>query len=257
MGSNSADRIVTIFEPRITTTEAQYLQNSEHVIVNGFVKSLRARTNITSIPEVDLPNIPIEDSRTERLSKVRNIEWKEPRKHLKLWTKNASNSWFHIATVSLLNIPPYRLFDLQVYFSANLMIELGESGAIGASIENAGYGLLSGQDEVVIFGSGTTEIIAIPKQVPSIGVSNNYGWTITNESQLILPSDANRKQITLTNTGGSKVYLSFGKPAEIGEGICLMPQGGSYELNRTNYPMPLFISAVADTASTLSGLVAW
>lgn len=232
-----------------------YLKSAEHLILNGFVKTFRAKAVIKSIPEVTLPNLSVEQSRTEKLNLTRNLQWESARKELRLHVAQNYNDWHHIGSVSLLNIPPFQMFNLLEYYTENLAIELGTTGAIGVSIHNAGYGLLGANDEVIIFGSATTEVVVIPAAVPPLQSCTDYGWTLSAESQLILPAMEGRKQITLTNTGGGEIYLNLGNEATIGAGIGLMPNGGSYEFNRANHPVNLPIYAIASEPSELSGLV--
>ena len=255
LDASSSDRIITIYQPSHDAQDATYLKTAEHIILNGFIKTLRAKTAIKSLAEVVLPNITLEESRTQRLSLMRNVEWNSPRKELRLYLAETFNDWHHIASVSLLNVPPYRLINLMEYFTENIAIELGATGAIGVSIFNAGYGLLGNNDEVVIYGSGTTEVVVIPSEVAPIEGCTPHNWTVTTTSQLILPAQDGRKQITLSNNGPGGVYLNVGAAAVLGAGIYLAPNGGSYEFNRTNHPFNLALHAVASADSQLSGLV--
>lgn len=255
LDSSSSDRIISVFETRPEIEDVPYLKSAEHLILNGFVKTFRAKAVIKSIPEVELPNLSVEQSRTERLNLTRNLQWSSARKELKLYVAQSYNDWFHIGSVALLNIPPFQVFNLMEMYTENLALELGSTGAIGVSVHNAGYGLLGANDEVTIFGSATTEVVVIPAKVPPLQNCTPYGWTLTTESQLILPAMTGRKQITLTNTGPGEIYLNIGNDAQIGTGIALMPNGGSYEFNRANHPVNLSIHAIATEPSELSGLV--
>lgn len=255
LDASSSDRIITIFEPSYDAQDAPYLKSAEHVILNGFIKTLRAKSDINSLPETVLPDMSIEQSRTQRLNLLRNVEWTSPRKELRLYLAQTINNWHHVASVSLLNVPPYRLINLMEFYTENIAIELGATGAIGVSMANVGHGLLSGSDEVVIYGAGTTEVVVIPSEVAPIDGCTPHGWTITPASQVILPAQAGRKQITLSNKGPGEVYLNVGAPAVVGSGIYLAPNGGSYEFNRSNHPFNLALHAVASADSQLSGLV--
>lgn len=255
LNAASSDRVITVWETRQSEADAAYLRDAEHVIINGFIKNFRVKSQLSSIAEINLPNLSVEQSRTERLNAVRNIEWQSPRKHLKLYFASNSNDWHHIATVSLLNVPPYRLINLMEYFTPNIALELGATGAIGVSMENAGYGLLSGSDELVVYGSATTEVVVIPTEIPPLQNCTPYGWTISTDSQPILPAMNGRKQITLVNLGEGEIYLNIGDDAYVGQGIALMPNGGSYEFNRSNHPVNLPIHAIATEPTELSGLV--
>lgn len=255
LDASSSDRIITVFQCKSGAEDAGYLKNADHVVLNGFVKTLRIKSAIKSVPEVQLPNLSVEQSRTERLNLLRNLEWTSPRKELWLYVAETFNNWLPIASVSLLNIQPYRIINLMEYLTENLAFELGSTGAIGVAIKNAGYGLLGANDEVIVYGSATTEVVVIPASIPNLEKCDSYGWEIGTNSGLILPAQQNAKQLTFTNTGAGKIFLSVGKNAELNKGIALMPNGGSYEFNRSNNPFTLPIYAIASEASTLSGLV--
>lgn len=256
LGSGSSNHIVTVFQARADAEDSQYLlEGAEHVIYNGFVKTLRAKVIINSIAETTLPGLTIEQSRNERLMALRNVEWNSPRKQLDLYFAEHHGNWVNIGSVSLLNIPPFRIINLMEYFTENIAVELGSTGAIGVAVKDVGYGLLGANDEIVVYGSGTTEVVVIPYEPRPIEACTDYGWTVSAESALILPAQDNRKQITFVNTGAGTIYLNLGAAAEVGKGIALMPRGGSYEFNRANNPYNGSIHAVATEASELTALV--
>lgn len=256
LNQQSAENIITIWEPQQDPLEVALLNNATHVIRNGLITALRIKAKVPSIPEADLPQLAVDQSRTERLNLTRNYEWTSPRKHLNLWLKTSGGNWANIATISITNIPPFRVFDLSSYFTSDIAIALGANGAIGLSVENAGYGLLEGNDEILCSGLATTEVVVIPEEVEPISQSFNYGEAIDSTSRVFIPAIPNKKQVTLTNMGNSNVFLSIGQHAEIGKGIALRANGGSYEFNRSNHPFNLPIYAVSDGSSLLSGIVA-
>lgn len=255
LDSTSSSRIITVFENRTDVEDSNYLMNAQHVIYNGFVKTLRAKVAINSIPETTLPGLTLEQSRNERLLAVRDVEWNSPRKQLDLYLSQTYNNWHHIGSISLLRIPPFRIVNLMEFYTENIAIELGSTGAIGVAIKDVGYGLLGNGDEVVIYGSATTEVVVVPQEIKPIQSCTDYGWTVGTESAMILPATDDRKQITFTNTGDGTVYVNLGSDAELGKGIALMPRGGSYEFNRSNNPYNGSIHAIATEASLLTGLV--
>lgn len=255
LNQSTTDKILTIWEPKIEPIEVSNLGQIQHVIKNGFINSLRVKVKLRSIPHADLPLLSVDQSRTERLGLMRQAEWTQPRKHLNLYFSTGNGQWANVATLSLLRIDPFRQFDLIEYFTKDIALGLGTHGSIGISIENAGYGLLTGEDEVLCFGTATTEVVVIPEEITPIKQTDNYGAVITGTSSLFIPAIPNRKQVTLTNVGNADIFLGIGKDAELNKGICLKANGGSYEFNRSNHPFDLEINAISSGSSLLTGMV--
>lgn len=221
----------------------------------GFITDLRVKIQIGSIPESQIPNLGIESSRTERLIAVRDLEWNSPRKELELFLETSRQPLTHIASISLQNRTPFYTINLLPYFTDNGVVNIANDARISGRIRNAGFGLLQGSDEIVVYGSVKEEVTTLPEEETIITSCQSHGWTIGTGNAQILPSNPNRQQLTLINRGSSGIiYLNYGNLAEAGKGIALLPNGGSYEINYTN-PYKGMISAIADTAnSLLSGL---
>ncbi|NJM22597.1 MAG: hypothetical protein HC907_29765 [Richelia sp. SM1_7_0] len=136
--------------------------NPRHKILsrNKYLKNLKAYSAIKSIDEADLPNFNFDDSESEKLNKVLDIEWKSPRKQLNLLIGN-SNDWMPIGEISLLNPMgyPYRINNLLDLLTDNLAFELGEETQLAVKIEDVGYGLLTNTDLITIYGNYVEEVV--------------------------------------------------------------------------------------------------
>ena len=221
----------------------------------GFITDLRLMVRITSIAEQELPELEVTASRTERITAIRDMEWGGKRKELALYLESSTMGPCQIASIALLNRVPYYHVNLMPYFTDNGIVNIAADARILGGIVDAGYGLLAGTDEVTIFGSVKEEVTTLPEEERIIQYCQPYNWTIGTASAQLLPVNANRLQATFVNRHESaKIYLNYGITAEVNKGICLMPKGGSYEINKTN-PYQGIISAVSDTTSaTLSGI---
>lgn len=221
----------------------------------GFITDLRMKVQISSIAESEIPNMGVESSRTDRLIAVRDMEWKSARKELELFLETSRQPLTNVARVSLLNRQPFYTINLLPYFTDNGVVNIANDARISARIKNAGYGLLQGSDEVVMYGSVKEEVTTLPEEEAIISSCQSHGWTIGTGNAQILPSNPNRLQLTLVNRGSEgTIFINYGNLAELGKGIALLPNGGSYEINYTN-PYKGMISAVADsTGSQLSGM---
>lgn len=154
--------VVTIFECNGVSNKSKYNTASD-VITNGYIKNLRAKATIKSLAEVQMPVFNIEDTQSIRAQKSLNLEWGSARKQMDCYISWNNSSWFCVGSVSLLNPSgyPYRSYNLQDVYTDNLALELGDNGRIGIGISDAGYGLLSGADEVIIYGSYLEEVIIV------------------------------------------------------------------------------------------------
>lgn len=222
----------------------------------GFITSLRMKVDIRSISEADIPNLEADASRLERLTAMRNMEWKSPRKQITFYLRTATCPWQAIFDVSLLNRLPYYAVNLLPYLTDNISFDTSNDCLIGAQITNAGYGLLEGEDRVTLYGSVREEITTLPTDSKEISFATPHSWTINDESRLILPANPNRQQVTLVNTSlTDEAYINYGGMASLGQGITLMRGGGSYEINLSNLYRGA-ISAISANPLTLTGIEA-
>lgn len=249
--SASANQIQVLYEPGFASPW-DLLPTTRYC---GFVTDLRAMVKIRSISEQELPELEVTSTRTERITAVRDMEWGGRRKEFALFLETSNAPVTHIASISLLNRIPYYHVNLMNYFTDNGIINVAADARILGGIVDAGYGLLQGTDELTIFGSVKEEVTTLPEEPRIIQYCQPLGWTIGTTSLQILPINENRLQVTFVNRHASaKIYLNYGTIAEVGKGICLLPNGGSYEINKSN-PYQGVISAISDTLNaTLTGL---
>lgn len=245
--SNEGNSFFTLYEPGVITPW-DYLQT---VRFYGFITDLRVKVNITSIAEKELPDLSVTQSRTERLSALRDMEWRGERKQLGLYLETSGHPVTHIASIALLNRIPYYHVNLMPYFTDNAVINVANDSRILGCIEDVGYGLLDNEDEIVVFGSVKEEVTTLPENERRIEYSQAYNFSVGTTSLQLLPSNPNRLQATFTNRHSSaRIYLNYGNSAAVGGGLCLLPNGGSYEINRTN-PYQGMVSAISDTSGGL------
>lgn len=70
--------------------------------------------------------------------------------------------------------------------------------------------------------------------------------TVGTSSTLITATSSSRQYLGIVNDGDTAVYLNFGNAAQLGKGIRLNANGGSYEINGNN----LFMGAVYGIATS-------
>lgn len=230
-----------IYEPGLASPWDQIAVNRYY----GFITDLRMKVKIRSIPEKPLPELDVEQSRTQRITAVRDMEWTGERYQFGLYMECSNSPLLHIASVSLLNRIPYYHVNLMPYFTDNAIINIANDARILGRVEDAGYGLLSGDDDLVIFGSCKEEFTTLPETPRQIQASQSYGLPIADSSVVCLPANPSRLQATFINTSPSAtIFLHYGLNAQQDRGIALLPNGGSYEINQTN-PYQGIITAIA------------
>lgn len=221
---------------------------------NGFITGLRAMIDINSIEESAIPRLDVDSSRTDRITAVRDMEWRSARKELELLIRDSVTPWTPIASISLLNRLPYYHVALLPYLGDDGFFNCGNDAVIGARIVNAGYGFLAGDDRVTIFGSVREEALSLPTDAEEIQASDSYQWSLSTVNQIILPPNANRLLVTLVNTSRTHdAYIAYGGVAQRGYGITLVRGGGTHEINLTNLYRGA-IAAIADGPVVLTGL---
>lgn len=70
--------------------------------------------------------------------------------------------------------------------------------------------------------------------------------TVGTSSTLITATSSSRQYLGIVNDGDTAVYINFGNAAQLGKGIRLNANGGSYEVNGEN----LFMGAVYGIATS-------
>ena len=236
------------------------------VSVNSFIKNLKAHAKIGSLAPIKMPNFQLEDSETDKLYKVLDVEWNSPRKQLNLYISDNALTWELIGAISLLNPSgyPYRVYNLMDMYTDNLAVELGENGRLGVEVKDVGYGLLTGDDLVTIHGSYVEEIIVSSKS-SVISESNPiminscvpYQWNVTSQSQIIITANSSRTYACIVNTSDNPVYLNLGDSAIANQGVTLTGKGSSYEITSSGGLYRGTISAICSSGTTanLTGIV--
>jgi hypothetical protein len=173
--------IVTIYQhPGDIAIDNQFMEAGRVISFNCFIKNLKAFAKIASIPEAALPDIQLEDTSSQKLYKVLDIEWKSARKQMNLFISTGNSDWQQVGSVSLLNPAgyPFRVYNLMDFFTDNLALELGDNSKIGIAMQDVGYGVLTSNDKVTIHGSYTEEIF-VKSDEPPININITGGGSVT------------------------------------------------------------------------------
>lgn len=181
----NANDIVTIYQNTDIAIGSDLIPDHKIVSFNTFIKNLKVFASIKSLDEAALPDFQLDDSSTQKLQKVLDIEWKSPRKQLNLFIGTTYSDWQQVGSVSLLNPSGYafRVYNLMDLFTDNLAIELGNDGRIGIQVQNVGYGLLTSEDKVTIHGSYIEEFFVQSNETP-ININVNVTGASSSEGSI-------------------------------------------------------------------------
>lgn len=249
---NTANSRIVLYQPGLVSPYDRVASLRYY----GFITDLRVKIDINSLDESPIPNLDVTASRSDRITAVRDMEWKAPRKQLDLFLRNSSSGWTNIASISLLNRTPYYHLNLLGYLSDTGAFCIGNDSVLAAQITDIGYGLLNTGDYLSFFGSVREEVTVLADQGTQISFSTDFNWDVNSESALILPANPNRLQATFVNTSlEHEIFLSYNPVAAVGRGIALMRGGGSYEINSSNLYRGA-ISAVSTGNATLTAIEA-
>jgi hypothetical protein len=234
--------LITLYQPGLVLPT----DRTAGLRYNGYLTNLRAKIQISSLPESTLPNLSAGSTRSDRLTAVRNQEWLSPRYELDILLRTTYTGWLTIATISLLNRPPYHIVNLMGYFSDNVAFHVAAESVLACRMRNVGFGLLQGSDELVIYGDVREEAIALPQESHQVTVTSDTSMAVGTTSQSVLAANGARKVATLTNSSSTqKIYLSYSPIAQVGTGLLLYPNGGTLNIDRENYYAGA-IAAIAD-----------
>ncbi|NJM18127.1 MAG: hypothetical protein HC836_40360 [Richelia sp. RM2_1_2] len=199
---------------------------------NKYIKNLKAYSNITSIAEANLPDFKFDDSDSEKLNKVLDVEWRSPRKQLDLLI-GEFNNWLPVGQISMLNPMgyPYRINNLLDLLTDNLAFELGQLVDIAVKINDVGYGLLEDNDIVTIFGNYVEEITIDDSNLPVTNITEQT-ILISQTTTILAPSNDIRKFFLMQNISENVIYFSLTPNANI-DSIQVMP-GGHYQFTTDN-----------------------
>lgn len=225
--------------------------NYIEVLRNRYIKNLKAYTSINSTSAVPIPDFKFEDSETEKLSKVIESEWASQRKQLDIKISNDGIQSI-ISSVSLTksNGYPFRIYNLLDLMTDNLAFEAGTTDSVIIQAVDVGYGLLTQQDIVNVYGSYVEEIVVrVAESI--IGYINETTFPLTaNQSETISVASDLKKYVLIQNKSNADIYLSFNQLVNISNGIKLSSMG-TYELNTKNTPYYGDIYALCETNNSV------
>lgn len=227
---------LTASRQEIVLWEPKPFQSVPGINVNysSFIQSLRAKIRISSLPEAPIPVLEPEVTRVERYSAFREMEWNNPRVEVSLILK-VGNVEEEIHRFSAQSRLPFYAVDILPYLdSSNPFYLVSPITSIKARLRDVGYGLLSGSDSIVFYGSAQGQIYIWEGLYPETEAASNRSISVGASSTVVAAENGLRKSLTIINTGTNPCYLNLQRAAIYGEGILLNPGGSSYTIDSVN-----------------------
>ena len=216
----------------------------------GFVTDLRVKIDITSLSESTIPDIPLGATNAQKSTSIRDMEYGSQRFELQLLMRTTYQDWLPLFNFSLLNRRPFYVTDMMSYLTTQPAFAVASDAQLAIRIIDVGYGLLQGDDRLIIFGSAREEVTGLPSEGSLITQARHFSLDVDDSSELILQASNIRKGLTITNLSQThEVTLSYQPVAIAGDGIMLLPYGGSFTINTTNLYKGA-ISAISQGANT-------
>jgi hypothetical protein len=113
------------------------------------------------------------------------------------------------------------------------------------------YALDGSGAQVEVRGTTTLGVLVEVSKVRrvSLTASSPTFATVGTSSSVVKSANASRTGLTLTNTSANWIYLAFGVAAEVGKGIPLAGNGGSYSMGEYDFTTQE-VRAIASAASS-------
>lgn len=211
---------------------------------NGFLTELRVMVQLVSIEEGAIPNPALTASRTDKINLVYEYEWQSPRKVLGLYLGERNNPTKSlVGQVSLVRRDPMYQKGLLKYLTESIAYSFAPNLQLYARIENAGYGFLSSNDVITIFGAAREEWVDVTSGLNEFNSTTQAIFNVNSVATKVLNSNSQRRTALLVNnevvTDSAQIkdriiYLNLGTQSDLNSGIPIYPNGGSFEINDRN-----------------------
>lgn len=180
----------------ITLVELPTFSKPGYSVLNSYhqLKNVEIVNMVKSLPQVNFPMFPLELSQSEINAQILNLQWLSPRIHVDLLLGDNV-----LDIISILSPSPYPYAKIDVgNFS------LGESESLKINIVDAGYGLLTGQDKLVV----NCELESF-FFVQKISNGTRKDVVVSNSPTKILNSNPDRLGFTIFNNSNNMCYIDI------------------------------------------------
>lgn len=229
--------------------------NSLDVVSNakysGFITSLRLTIDITSINLMSVVESDILASNETVASNNKETFDYNAKKCLSFYMKTANTPLIKIADAYLFNQRPYYYLDLINYFTSAGTFDVAPDAIIACQVVDVGYGLLQGNDRVMLLGCVVEESpyseVAPITEIPIL--SRNIANNITDTGAVIVNSNIKRKGITFFNSSIQDVYLDTVNTVSINSYLIKLVPGAYYEAPNPVYTGSYYAVSIESNTS--------
>lgn len=176
----------------------------------AFIDTLRISIRLPSLEEKELPADFEELDDAQRRAIIRTFFYDGPNMIFELSIVKGGQE-FKPAIIGIVNRPPFYHFSLMTYLTDAAVFPLAAGCELKARVLDVGWGGLSGDDEIIIFGSARTEAPAFslpPQQVVLAGAGGAGGGDSTGDNPTFLGQPVTYEGDRLTYEGDVVTYIS-------------------------------------------------
>jgi hypothetical protein len=252
--ASTQTQIVEVYQPGWLNA-LDIVSNAKY---SGFITSLRLTIDITSINPMSIVESDVLDS-NETVSRNNKETFNyNAKKCLSFYMRTANTPLIKIADAYLFNQRPYYYLDLINYFTSAGTFDVAPDATIACQMTDIGYGLLEGNDRVLLLGCAVEEspysevenAVYTPKSVVQVPiVSNMIDNNITTTAAVIVNSNLNRKGIAFFNNSELNVYIGTSGSVAVNYCLVKLVPGAYYEAPFPTYTGDYYAIVAEGSAS--------
>lgn len=154
MGAGSGETTFPISIPRLTAAEVGVSDANNTLFSERYIKNLKARIKISSLPFIPVPNFGLGLSESEKLTAIVENEKNNPHKLMQMLVKGDGmmDEWGEIGSILMLNRNQSYNSRLSIFFTDGDILELDSGATFAVRMVPDGHGVLSGDDWIHIYG---------------------------------------------------------------------------------------------------------
>jgi hypothetical protein len=172
------------------------------LFVERYIKNLKCRCRIKSLPFVPAPMPPLGVTDNEKLQAIVENEANNPHKLIQMLIKESDSLlaiWGEIASIYLLNRNQGYNVRLSLYFAEGDILELDDKGIFAIRVVPDGYGVLSGEDYLHIYGLHKEIVTVVPKEVGPMNFTHKRETIPAGTVKKIVNSNPDRRYLLVNN----------------------------------------------------------
>lgn len=193
---------VSVSQAAATAEELGVSSRQNTLFVERYIKNLKCRCRIKSLPFVPAPAPALGASESAKLQAIVENEANNPHKVLQMLLKKSDSllaTWGEIASIYLLNRNQSYNVRLALYFSEGDILELDDQAIFAVRMAPDGHGILSGDDFLHIYGLHKEIVTLVPREVGPMSHTHKREFIPAGTVKKIVNSNPDRRYLLVNN----------------------------------------------------------